>query len=267
MAAVQLSRLKTQLSELSWQFPHPAEFRRTLNDLLEFYSDRVYRAGRSLQQERRIPAYHVPVLVMRNLEQELIVRCQENPEAALMTADALWKDSHLEPRLIATFLLSQAPVNPPDATISRLKEWCQPQEDNQILSAALGVGSSRLRREKPDQWFALVKDWTTSPYVAYQSLGLKALIATIQPKDYENFPPIYDLLLLVLPNPHTSQQSELLEIIEILASRNPRETVFFLRQILSMSSGSALIRLIRRSIPFFDPQGQESLRAATKKEI
>jgi|WetSurMetagenome_2_1015567.scaffolds.fasta_scaffold85808_3 hypothetical protein len=267
MPAVQLARLKTQLSELSWQFTHPVEFSRALNDLLEFYAEHVYRAGHSLQADRLRPAYHVPVLVMRQIQQELIVRCQENPGAALTTADALWKDSHLEPRLIAIFLLGQAPLKPPDEVISRLKAWCQPQEDNQILSAVLSAGSLRLRREMPGQWFALVKDWVTNPYLSYQSMGLKALIATIEPKEYDNFPPIYDLLLLMLPNPSANHQNELLEIIETLAKRNPRETVFYLREILSMSSGAALARLVRRALPFFDEAGQESLKNAMKKEI
>jgi hypothetical protein len=267
MPAVQLTRLKTQLTELAWQFPHPQEFRRSLDDLFEFYSDRVYRAGRNVQPDRLYPAYHVPALVMQQIELELIPRCRENPEAALTTADALWKDDHLEPRLVAAFLLGQVTVQPPDGVIRRLKEWCQPKEERNALEAALRVGSTRLRKELPNQWFALVRDWVTSPYPTTQAMGLQAMIATIQEKDFNNFPPVFDLLVLILPNPPISLQNELIEIIQILGKRSSTETVYFLREMLAMSSRPTLARLIRRCLLSFDPAGQENLRTAMKNQF
>lgn len=267
MPAVQLNRLKTQLTELSWQFPHPQEFRRSLAEIFDFYSDRVYRAGRNIQPDRLYPAYHVPALVMQQIQLELIPRCRENPEAALATADALWQDDHLEPRLVAAFLLGQVAVQPPDSVIRRLKAWCQPKEERNALEAALRVGSTRLRLEMPNEWFALVRDWVTSPYLATQAMGLQAVIATLQEKEFHNFPPIFDLLVLILPNPPISLQNELIEIIQILAKRSSTETVYFLREMLAMSSRPTLARLIRRCLPAFDPAGQENLRKVMKNQF
>jgi hypothetical protein len=61
-------------------------------------------------------------------------------------------------------------------------------------------------------------------------------------------------------------QSDLAGVIEASARRWPVETVFFLRQILSISHGSGVPRITRRCLPLFSPVLQASLRAAMQAQ-
>jgi hypothetical protein len=143
-----MTRLKSQITGLVWKFTSPEDFRRAVCELFDQYADRAYRAGEVVQAERRALAYHAPPLVLRQLELELSRHISENPEAALSAADALWKDAYLEPRLVAAFLLGQAPVDPPDGVLARLEAWCLPKEDRQALDGLFERGTERLRANR-----------------------------------------------------------------------------------------------------------------------
>ncbi len=264
MPAVQLPKLKAQINELTWKFSRPEDFRRGLNDLFDLYADRSYRAGQMVQTGRGTLAYHVPTLVLRHLEQELVRHIQENPGAALAAADALWKDVYLEPRLVAAYLLGQAPVDPPAPVIERLKAWCLPKTERQALDVLLEDGCARLRKEAPTAWFNLLQDWLNTLRADYEVIALKAALPAVRNREFENLPPIYQMVSPLVQTPTPRLQGELDTIVEALAKRSPVETAYFLRQVLGMGAGSNTIRLVRRALPFFSDNLQEGLKTAIK---
>ncbi len=265
MPAVQMTRLKTQLDELTWKFSRPEDFRRGVNELFDLYADRSYRAGQMVQSGRGMPAYHIPALVLNRLEQELVRHIQENPGAALAAADALWKDTYLEPRLVAAYLLGRAPVAPPEPVIERLKAWCTPKLERQALEVLLDHGCARLRKEGEPAWFQLLQDWLNTYKTEYEVIALKALLPAVRDREFENLPPIYQMVSPLIQLPASGLQSELDIMIEALARRSPTETAYFLRQMLGMNTGISTARLVRRALPAFPENLQEGLKTAMKK--
>ena len=260
MPAVHLPTLKLQIDRLAWQFTRPAEFQAGLHELLEYYADLTFRAGQAVQARPLMPSYRVTPLVLHQIEQELAARVAENAGAALPLADLLWQDEMLEPRRIAAYLLGQIPPNPPEEILQRLLSWATPEVENHLLTQLLKQGSFRLRREQPRPWFGLIEHWLTQKDTDLQRIGIQALLPFIEDRDFENLPPIYNLLGPVLQAAPAALLPELQTVIQGLAHRSSTETLHFTRQMLATSTNPTLQRLIRRCLPAFSVDDQAKLR-------
>lgn len=264
MPAIQLSRLRMQTAQLSELFDQPDRYLRGLHDVLEFYADRTFRPGQTGKIPSLLPYYLVPAPVMRAVEDGLAPLCAAHPETALALADALWADTHLEPRQLAIFVLSQAPADPPDALLQRLEQWAMPGEDRQLLALLLSRAPVNLQRRHPALWAAHIRDWLTSDQADRVFIGLHAVLSIVNDPSYDNLPAVFRLLGSVIANMPRSLQRDLLEVLEALARRSPKETLYFLRQVLNVSHSAEVPRLLRRCLPFFEGETQNALRAALK---
>lgn len=260
MPAVQLARLKTQIHALIWHFTRPHEFLECLLDLLEYYAEQGYRPGVIVLPSKRTPAYRVPALVMRQLEQELAPLCRENPGATLPVVDVLWEDRHLEPRLLAAYLMGQVPLPDPQPVLTRLKAWCQPAVERPVLTAMLNQGCAGLRRQHPQHWLELAQTWANNPDPTFQSIALQAILPAVKDRGFENLPPIFRLVTPLFSTTSPAVQFDLLEVTMSLARRSPTETAHLIQNILGVNPAPEAIRLVRRSLPAFDPETQGKLR-------
>jgi hypothetical protein len=260
MPAFQLARLKSQISDLIWQFTRPVEFQRALADLFEFYANRVFRPGQAAPNALLIPAYHIPQMVLHQLELELRHQVEENPGAALALADQLWQDTYLEPRQVAILVLGMTPLAPVDAVLYRLKTWCTPELAIILKEPLLEQGTTRLRREKMDIWLGQIREWLNDLSLPIQGLGVQALLPVAQDRENENLPVIYNLISPVLQIAPPVLHADLLEVLRVLSKRSPVETGYFLRQVLSLSDAPTLGRLVRRLMPELPPEVQAGLR-------
>lgn len=265
MPAVQLTQLKAQINDLLWQYTRPEELLKSVHQLFELYSFRVLRTGKGVQPSDLIPTYHIPPMVQYQLEVALAQQCAENPGVALPLADALWEDPYLEIRQIATFLLGQIPLDPPDPVLSRLQDWCRPDENKKVLKAALEKGSTRLCRDMPDKWLELVSNWINTAEIPWQSMGLKGLLPLIEHREFENLPPIFRLVSPLIQTSRQELQTDLLAVIDAIASRSPTETFFLLRQLLNLGATTSAHRLIRRTLPSFPAVEAARLREVLKQ--
>lgn len=262
MPAVELSRLRSQINGLIERFADPAGFRLALRDLLDLYANRAYRPGQAVKPQPLLPSYRVTPLIMHQLELELGKTCQERPEQALGVVDALWRDPYLEPRLLAATLLGTIPASHQEAVVKILRAWAVPAENFRMLDTLFRSGTAVLRRSAPQQLFRLFEEWLNSSQTEIQSLGVRALIPVIEDQAFENLPPVFRLLSPMVQRSTTPLFTDLQAALEALARRTPVETVYFLRQALSMSPGAGTSRLVRRCLPLFEPAQQASLRAA-----
>jgi hypothetical protein len=260
MPAVQLPRLKEQISKLAWHFTRPVEFQKQLHALFDLYSDRTYRPGQAVKARPLILTYHVAPLVIRQINHDLGHLCEENPGAALALVDELWKDSYLEPRLLAASLLGQTSLTPPEPVLERILAWTGRDIDTQLLEILTSRGSIRLRREQPERWLVLIEQWLSDPQNEIQEVGLKALIPLIQDREFENIPRIFRLLGPLVQNAPKTLYSELTEVLTELARRAPAESAYFLRQMMSIGNNMATTRLVRRCLPAFNEEMQINLR-------
>jgi hypothetical protein len=264
MPAVELSRLKHQLDELSKVFEKPSLYREGINHLLDFYADRVYRQSVVIKPASLAQSFRVPPLVLRFMEQEFLRLTNADPQAALAVADELWKQNIVEDRLFASEMLGLLPVTFKEVVFERVLVWAESADDAGSLNFLLTHGTETLRRADPMAWFRQIEIWARSDREKTQIVAIRALQAFADEESFNNLPPVYRLLTPLVREAGLRLQPSLEIILETLARRSPGETAFFLRQILAGKSQPAAVRLVRKVIPAFDADYQASLKAAVK---
>lgn len=262
MPAIQLTRLKSQITELNWKFSRPLEFKRGLKELFSLYSDRVFRPGKTTSFAHQMDSYHVPAVLMRQLEIELSPYCKENPSAALANAEVLLSDTYIESHQVAAALIGMTPVSESKSIKALFIKWCTPQLERQTLDVLLHLGTTGLRKTAAGQWFELVEYWISDLTPAVQAIGLRALLPAIQDVDFENLPQIYHLISPLLHESSSTLQPDLIDTLAGLAHRSEVETSFFLRQIIASQHTENTIRVIRKVLPYFGQNTQTALKIA-----
>jgi len=260
MPAVSIARLRAEVAGLGDLFTRPAEFTFGLHNLLDFYADRVYRAGHNIPPAPLIPTYHAPPLVIQQLQLELRAKCVEDPAAGLALADTLWLDPYLEVRKLAVFLLGQVPPKPSQPVMQRIQAWARPEEPADILKLLLSEATVRLRQELPEQWLETIQSWVNNSSPGIQFLGIQSLVPLVEDRQFSNFPPVFRLISPFLYSPQPILMPGLQDVLETLARRSPMETIFYLRQIMGSPTPPATIRIVRRLMPIFDAETQDNLR-------
>lgn len=258
MPAVSLAEINKTIALLEEYFELPDLFEHTLMDLYERYSDRVYRAGQTVQSRQLLPTFRNPPLVQRRLEIRLGPLCGEHPTAALVLADRLWLHQELEPRSLSAFFLGQLDIQYSSEVLQRLVIWWRPELPVQLQHELFLRGSKRLRDAYPAEWMAAVADWVALPKT--QKFGLLALVATLSDESFTNLPPVYSLLSSLIQTPPPGLIHDISDVIVLLAVRSPQETLYYLRQTLALSSTPDAVRLIRRLLPRLEPAMQTAVR-------
>ncbi len=264
MPAIQPERLKTQAAQIGNLFPEPAALVSALHDMLDFYADRTRRPGQTGAPPPLLQAYQVPNPVMRQLWQVLKPRIDEDPQAGLSLADALWAEQNMECRILAVQALGRLPVAPPDEVIRRLSGWVVEETDHSLQHLLLTTGAARLRQEDPEKLFRLAKTWLASTDRYIPRLGLQILLPLINDPAFDNLPLIYRLLRPLTLRFPSEARPYFLQVIEALARRSPQETVFFLCENLTGSPDAPLAALARRSLDYFPDEHKARLRDGLK---
>lgn len=262
MPAVELTRLRAQILELAARFHDPDAFCRDLKNFLDQHANRAYRPGQVVRPQPLLPSYRVSPLIMRELETGLTRICKEQPDQALRVMEILWKDAHLETRLLASIMLGAVPESKSEPVVKLLREWAQPDENFRVIDILFQNGTANLRRQGSSELVSLAEEWLGSSSAQVQMLGVRILIPLVADDAYENLPPVYRLLSSLVQRIPSPIQADLQAVIEALIRRSPAETAFFLRQALPMAQGQSTARLIRRCLPLFPPEQQATLKAA-----
>lgn len=262
MPAVQLVRLKKQIAELAPQFSQAADFISNLRFIFEQYSDLTFHPGQAAKPASLLPSYHCSPLLMKELELSLAPLCASRPQEALAIIDRLWVEKYLEPRQLACHLLGQTALEPVQAVLDRMESWPLDAEDSNLTILLLDRGSQRLRREAPNRWLDVLRDWMGSTDLERQKIALTAILPFTQDREFENLPAIFTLITPALRQNTANLSAELQKSINSLARRSPIETSYFLRQVLATSTEPALQRLVRRCLPAFPTEIQARLKSA-----
>src|SRR5215213_9909922 len=230
MPAIDLARLKKQTAQLADLFDQPVVFLRELREVLEFYVNRTLRSL-SVAPSSVLPTYRTPVVVLRQIEKELGPITEGRPIQALELADALWDEGWLETKLLAAFLLGRIPPQE-ERLLARLTAWTQAVRDPEVRAALLTTSLTRLRRETPDLFLILVKEWLHPARKKMWSNGIQALVPLIASPEFDNLPPIFEIVSPILKASPAALQFDIQELITVLYEASPEETIYFLQQIL-----------------------------------
>ena len=240
MPAIQLARLKIQVTELLTHFTVPVDFVRELHRMLDFYADRTRRSGQSGKPKPLIQAYNVPRQVMRRIESDITPMVIADPESALLLADQLWLDAWYESRILAIAILGMLPPEPTDVILERLQAWGRGCRDDALLATLLDKGAAPIRTEFSNEYFLLVENWLTSGDIPSRKVGLRAMPALIQNPDFQNLPVLFRLIAPSVRESTSALEADLIQVVRALGRRSPQETAYFLQQNLKASHKSGL---------------------------
>src|SRR3990170_39043 len=259
MPAIDLARLRKQANRLADFFFLPEEFMKHLRETLEFYVNYTLRTKEKVAPGSNLKTYRTPHVVLRHIENELRTVAEANPAFALDLADVLWDEGALETRLLAAFLLGCIPPQE-ELLFARLTAWTGQIRDPAVRAALLSTSMARMRKETPDQFLVLIREWLHPARARTWSNGIQGLLPMIADATFENFPPILDTVEPVIQAAPSTLQLDLEELILALYKASPNETTFFLKQILENQQGPMTAITLRRISPSFPTALQSELR-------
>ncbi|MFC2026142.1 DNA alkylation repair protein [Chloroflexota bacterium] len=262
MPAIQPDRLKRQATLLAEYFPEPEAFSREMHGILEQYSNRTYRHGQAGEPPPMISTYNVPSPVLRQISLLLVPYARSEPQQALALCDKLWSQPYFEFRLLTSNILGYISPIPVDAITNRIQSWIKPETEEQLIDALLSDGLIRLRKERFHDLIQLIEKWLNSNKVFYQKLGLRALLPISLDPDQDNLPILYRLIQPLIQNSSTDTHPELLDVLEAMTNRSPKETAFFLNQTMYLTNSPDTQWFIRQLLERFPMESQVYLRAS-----
>jgi hypothetical protein len=198
-------------------------------------------------------------VVLRHIENELRDLATANPQNAIDLADELWDEGALETRLLAAYLLGRIP---PSAghLLPRITAWTQQIRDPEVRSALLTTSLTRMRKETPREFLALIQELLHPARTRTWSNGIQALLPMIADTTFENFPPILDVVEPIIQAAPSTLQIDLRDLIVELYKASPSETTFFLKQILQASTDPMTAITMRRISSSFPAALQTELK-------
>ncbi len=265
MPAIDIARLKIQAATLVEKFDQPAAFLKQTHEILDLYADRTMRTGVVAAPISVLPAYRTPAAVLKQIEIELSPLATTFPEQTMGLTDALWKDGYLETRLLAAILLGR--VHPSTALLKeRISAWVNRTRDQQLRNALLTTSLNRIRRETPEQFLQLVKEWFDPNETKMWSNGIHALIPLLADPSYDNLPPVFDIVKPVITSAPNFLQNEMIKLINALFEASPMETIYFMKQTILASSLPQTVVAMRRIQDKFPAPLQDAIREQLRQK-
>ncbi|GAB4537871.1 MAG: hypothetical protein Fur002_00400 [Anaerolineales bacterium] len=259
MPAIDLARLRKQASRLADFFFLPEEFIKHLRETLEFYVNYTLRTKDNVALGSNLKTYRTPPAVLTQIQTELRPLASENPQTALDLADALWEEGALETSLLAAFLLGQ--VSPQaERLLPRLAAWTQQTRDPEVRAALLSSSLTRMRKETPEQFFDLVREYLHPARMRSWSNGIQALLPVIADASDSYLPAVLDMVEPLIEEAPSTLQTDLAELIVALYRASSNETIFLLKNILKNSQNPMTAVTLRRISPSFPPPLEKELR-------
>ena len=265
MPAIDLARLKIQAARLAEKFGEPEAFLLALNELLGYYTNRTIRAAQ-VAQRLSVPTYHTPRPVLRQIESELAVLAEKQPDEAITLSGVLWEADTLESRLLAAYLLGNIPSGQVIFALSRLPAWLTQSTDKEIRTALLTDALARLRRERPEAFFSILEGWLGSAQSTLQIWGLQALIPLLQDPQFENLPAVFRILHPAVLAAGPATQLDFQACLAALERVSLTETTAFLREIIRGNPEPGMLRIFRRVLPGLSPELQDALRETLREQ-
>jgi len=259
MPAIDLARLRKQANRLADFFFLPDEFMKHLREMLEFYVNHTLRTKENVAPGSILKTYRTPTAVLTQIENELRPTAEANPEFALDLADTLWDEGALETRLLAAYLLGRIPPQE-ERLLPRLTAWTQQVRDADVRSALLSTSLTRMRKETPEQFLNLIREYLHPARLRTWSNGIQALIPMIADATNTNLPPIFDMVEPIIEEAPSTLQNELTDLIIALYRASANETIFLLKHILTHTENQMTVVTLRRIAASFPPPLQAELR-------
>ncbi len=247
MPAVDIKRFNRESAGLLRAFGQPADFLHQLHGLFEQYSNRTIRTRPALSNPA-LPAYQVPIPILRHLDMLLTQNCMADSEQGLRVIHALWQDGFFECRLLAAMLLGKIASDNP-ALPALLTEFVFQTKEDIILSQLLGNGLKKMRQEQPIQFLELMSRWVFSHNDKMTECAITALIHHIRDDRDINLPEIINILLPPLRALPQAFQLTITELISSIYDQSESEAHYFVKQLFLAPLPKTMPAVFRRVLP------------------
>ncbi len=261
MPSIDLARLRKQAARLVDFFFAPDEFIRQLHALLNNYVNYTVRRREAIAPRMDLQTYRTPVVVIRQIEQELsrLADANENADATLDLADHLWDQEWLETRRLAGYLLGRLPPRG-ERLLARLTAWAAQSRDPELRTELLNTSLVRMRKETPGMFLDLVREWLQPERTRYWPDGIRAVISAVSDPDFINLPPLLEVIEPIVTAAPAHLQVDLEELILALYRVSPTETTYFVRDVLLKSDNPMTATTFRRISHSFPVEFKEDVR-------
>ena len=264
MPAIDIARLKIQAATLVEKFDQPAAFLHDLHEILDLYADRTLRASVAAPASV-LRSYRAPQSVLKQIEMELAPLTATFPEQSMALTDALWKDGYLETRLLAAALLGRIDPRTP-LLIERISAWVGRARDTKVRTALINTSLTRVRSESPNQFLRLIQEWLADDNQKMWSNGIEALIPLLDDPEFENLPPVFDLVHPIMASAPASLQNELANFFNALYRASAIETTYYLKKIVREAYNPQTLVNIRRILPGLSSELQTQVQQALREK-
>ncbi|QYK50976.1 MAG: DNA alkylation repair protein [Anaerolineales bacterium] len=259
MPSVQLGQLQQEAAQLSEHFTDPAAYLKQLERLLLSYSTPIHRQGRISGLRPVIFSFEVPPPVLKRLELEMALQASQQPAAALAVADTLWERRSYETRQLAVRMLGATPA-PASEVTSRLAAWASENQEELLVTELYQRGPRTLIQNDPDGVLQFASQLLASQDHRKQVLSIGSLETLITTGSFTNLPALFTLLMPPSLDPPRKLQPFLTSVLNALAQRSPKETAYFLGQLLNSQPSVAARRMARQVLRQLPADMQATLR-------
>jgi len=259
MPAIQLSQLTNQIEVLLHLWEQPDLLLARLVDMLEYYADHLYQSAEQTRTTPTLLVYRIPPIVLRHMERAFSHAATDQPQTALAISDILWQHGYAETLDLAAAILGGLPKPYHPQVIQRLSTWVKLDLPAGLLTDLIELATRQVRLHSLADWLANLNEWLQAEQPATQQFALLALQPLIQDPKFENLPFIYRVMTPFIQNPPAGFVPELVDLIASLAQRSPAETTYFIRQLVTPSTSTETLRLLRRALPGLPEKARISL--------
>lgn len=260
MPAIEVSHLRARINLLTKLVDTPVQLVQELTQFYESYSDLTFQSGMFSVRAGDLPAYRTPVLMNRELENALLKYAVDSPEKTLEIIDLLAARPQIEPRQLACSLLGNLSPEYYEKVTQRLSDWAHTTDEPEDLIWMFKRGTARIRQDAPEMWLKMLQSWLESSDARYRQIAVYGLTSMINDTSLTSLPLIYKYLQPLLLESNVKILPHLETILARLIEKSEKETLFFLKQVLRQAKSPTITRMVRRSLPLFSSEGQESLR-------
>ena len=264
MTAINPARLKRQIAEIKTHFMQPGEFVSRLHKLFNFYADRVRRTGQSGSSPPSIPAYHLPLPVMRSLVRELTPLLESSPSRGLLLVDALWVEEWLEMRLLAARLLGKIPALNPGPIRKRVLTWLGSCREKQIRRTLMDESLESLRERHFSAVISLLESLIKEGGREERQAVLYGLQGLIEQQGFSNLPLVFNHLETILGKKE-GLRGDIVPVVRGLIQLSERECFYFLQKQFPAAAQPQITRVVRQCLTDFSADYQQQLRELLRR--
>jgi hypothetical protein len=109
-----------------------------------------------------------------------------------------------------------------------------------------------------------VGEWLNPERPRMWSNGIQALLPLIQDPDFNNLPPVFEMLTHVVEAAPGTLQNDFVDLFQSLHRDSPTETAYFLRQVIANSPTPMTATTFRRISPSLPTGLSEAIRDLVK---